>query len=458
MNNPYDLPLLTAAEYTDTVPKYVSVMTPQGLKRIPLTELLTKSRGADRDLLLPAKYRNISNYRVTNVLNFDFAVGANNRDFHLTFMPEVESYDYVQLVLFSGQTANKATGITAFVASSANLTSTIHPTGTPVPVTWSGAGSVNLPDGTSTALAAVASDWMALKSIARNDTPTYNLPILMVRLHLPAGGGALLYTADGSSDFTFNSDTYWPGRRYLRFTQTGAGLDSVTTEANFTSTSEGNTLPAMVIRLASKHGKILTLAVTGDSISSGSRTTGGVMCGTLRAALAETSFNFPVSYCGNGWAGVTTTTYLAQAKLFNAYVHPQVHMYQVYSSNDGALTQSIADNQMQRFADFLRDCNANDVLGCGIGPHPLQTDTLTISNLKSAMQTELNALATTRGVPIVDRYNNLTDFTQFNGSGGYGYKAGFYYTGDNIHLIDAGALADAQIIRTLVQQIRNANQ
>ena len=453
MDKFFDLPLIDTAELIDGSDDFMLIYSgKKGPCRIQASQIAMAASRQKRDLMLSPNNYNIMSARLNGTVNPGNAVGGSHRDFHGTFILE-DDFDAVQLIVLSAETASNIAGATAAFAPSANYATPQTPTGSWTTFTWSGAGTFTMPTAPGTNLfAALASDWMPVQSLARDDSPVLNKPIGMLRFHFPSASGN--YTADATTLAyigSFNNDTTFKYRRWLRFTQ--AGVDGITTPSSFTANTDSNLFPSCILRFRTR-GRVLSLMCSGDSITGGSFTTSYVMNYGIRAAQNESAAAFPVSYAANGFASRTSTTYLANAKTLITACQPQVGVYQVYSPNDGALTQSISDAQIQRAMEFVAHARANNTLPILMTATPINTDSLTVSNLKIAQTAKLLALQA-KGLLVADVFNAVTDFSQFNGSGGYGWKAGLF--GDATHMNDDGAVAMNEVLRPLLRQIVAAN-
>ena len=401
-----------------------------------------------RDTLLSNVNWAVDSKRLTNVCNVATGMSGTNKDFHLIGTTELP-FDAVRLIVLSAETAGAAS-CTAAIAPTANMTTVNTPTGSWTGFTWSGSSSFTMPSSSNAAqFGALASDWMQVQSVARNDGGI--VPMFMLRIHIPVGAGNT-YTADASTNFSFDTDQLTAGRRWFRMFQ--SNIDSVTTPSAFTNTSESSTFPACILQFRIR-GKVMSVAFCGDSIAGGSTTTGGVMsCGYL-TAQALTSSAFPVDYVSGGWSGQTTTNYLANAKTLITASQPHVAFYNVYSPNDSSFNQTVANAQVQRAMDFVSHARANNCLPVLVTATPLSTDSSAASAIKVSQTAQVNALAD-QGFLIADVYSATADFVTPNGSGGWGWKSGYSTDGTHPNDVGAAAIRDA-VYLPLLTLIRDRN-
>lgn len=389
-----------------------------------------------RDLLLPPTVWNIESKRIAGSPTAGNALGATARDWHLTGFCE-QGFDAVRLIMLSAEAANNVAGASASIAASANVASPITPTGAWTIFTWTGAGTFTMPTGAAGAFAALASDWMPVQSIARNDSPAVNLPVFMLRIHFPPGPGTYTYTNDTSTSVAFNTPELLNNRRWSRFVQTG--IDSVTTPASFTNISEGNTFPSCIVQFRSR-GRVASVLYSGDSLIAGSLTTSRMLgAGLLSVLNLSAPDSFALGYVGNGWSGQTTTQSLANAKTLITACQPNIAMWNVYSSNDGGLSQAVADAQFLRAMDFVAYARAAGAIPVLVTPQPLNTENNAASTIKKALASQLQALQY-KGVIVADQWGATADLSGvLNPSGGIPWLTGL--NGDDIHPNDAGAQA-----------------
>lgn len=411
------------------------------------------SGGPHRDYALSNKYWNIETKRQSGSgISTGTAVGATNKDFHVVGTAE-QNWDAVRLILLNAETANSTQAVTASFAPTANMTTVNSPTGSWTTFTWSAAGSVNFTNSSSNQLyTTVTSDWMSsasVTSVARDDGGT--LPMFMFRIHLPTGAGTYTYTTESSGSTSYDTDLLTSGRRWYKIFQ--SNIDSVTTPASFTQTTESNLVPACILQFRSR-GRILSFMGVGDSIMGGSLTTSNMLSPGFLACSGKSSSAFRVQYVGSGWASQTTANYLANAKTLISALNPQACAYSVYSPNDGALSSTIVATQLRQAMDFIQHCRANDCLPILVTPTPDNTDAAATSTLKAGLTTTLLALRS-QGVAVVDWWSYVAAFPGANASTGYGWITGYY--GDNTHPNDTGAAVMAAQFSAIIQDIILAN-
>lgn len=409
----------------------------------------------NRDLMIPPTLWNIGSFKMSGSITPGNAVGAQDRDWHIAATCE-QHFDAVRLILLSAEAANNVAGVTAAIAPSANYNTPNTPTGSWTTFTWSGSGSTTMPTGSGSGatarFATVTSDWMSVQSVARDDSPVVDVPIWMLRIHLPAGGGTYNYTTTAAVDTTWNTNAALNYRRFYRIQQ--QNINSVGTPAAFTATSEGNTMPPFILQFRMR-GRVISFMTAGDSFVAGSLTDGRMLPAGLRAAYALSSpTNMPVLPYISGWASQPSADYLANAKTLISAAPPQVAAYQVYSSNDSTLSTAVMNTQLAQAMDFVTHCRANGTLPVLLGPCPLNSDNLTVSTLKVTMTNKLREMRN-RGILVVDYYNALTDFATINGSGGYSWISG--YNSDSTHPNNTGAEVMSSILQRQLQKIMNAN-
>lgn len=450
MNSANDFTLMSDRELLEIFT--VAALGSRNLEQVPFPRL---GWTLQRDLEVSQKYWNIGSFKVAGSVTPGNSVGAQNRDWHIAATCE-QHFDAVRLILLSAEAANNVAGVTAAIAPSANFATPNTPTGSWTTFTWGGSGSTTMPTGSGAGAAArfasVTSDWMSVQSVDRDDNPTVNLPIWMLRIHLPTGPGTYTYTTNASVDTSWNTDALLNYRRYYRIQQ--QNIDSVGTPASFTATAEGNTNPPFIIQFRMR-GRVISFMVAGDSFVAGSLSTSRMLPAGARAVRAISDpTNFPAMSLTSGWASQASADYLANAKTIISAANPQVACYQVYTSNDATLSTAVMNTQLSQAMDFVAHCRANDVLPVLLGPCPLNSDNATVSALKVTMTTKLRELRL-RGIPIVDYYSSLTDFAGVNGSGGYPWLSGL--NEDSTHPNDTGHGVMSEILQKQFRKILNAN-
>lgn len=405
-----------------------------------------------RNLLLSNKYWNIETKRQSGASISTASVGATNKDFQVIGTAE-QQWEAVRLHILNAETSNSTQAVKASFTPSANMTSLSTPTGTATIFTWSGAGTVDLVNSSSSALFnVVSSDWMDganIKPIARDDGGSY--PLFYLRIHLPTGAGSYTYSTEGSSGLTYDTDALTSGRRWFKSFQ--SNIDSIGTPAAYTQTGASNLFPTMILQFRSR-GNVISFMCAGDSIMGGSLTTGNMLSPGFRASVATSTPGLPVQFVNSGWSSQTSVNYLANAKKFIDTVKPQVCAYSVFSPNDSTISEAVIATQMSQAMDFVAYCRENDVVPILCTPTPNNTDSLTVSNFKITLTNTLLGLRS-RGILVADFWTSVAAFPGQNKSTGWGWIQGYH--GDDLHPSDAGSAVMSATLSDILRAIIRAN-
>ena len=380
-------------------------------------------------------------------------------------------FDAVQLIL-SNNLTSAITGVLAAVSTTPAITSSgsidntslNNSAGTWTNVTVSGSASITLPAGTANSPSLVLSDVIPLKSQDRTDI-VGALPIVLARVFMPKAGNATIpLVGNGLGNLnkwgTIPATSSQPpgGRTWFARRQ---DVDAVTTPASFTDTeaSPGRANGMIVGVRYFVRGQVVQTMYFGDSITQGSNSNLEVSChqfGTMAKHAVSTPL-LPVEVANFGWAGQTTTQYLARALVAIPVVKPDVVFYFPFSPNDGAPTAATIATQFYNLSQFLACCHDNRALPVLITGLPRTTDATNTASFWTAAQDQLR-------IGLNDAlsqypYIVVLDFADILGNGIasstvaelWGLAAN---TADGLHLSDAGNLVAYPEVETLLKRLR----
>ena len=415
--------------------------------------------GQRRDLMLSPKLYNIETKRQAGSgVTPGNGVTTNDKNFRIAGVAR-DHWDGVQYGAINYETSNSVQGFKAGFAPSANRTGFPTPTGTFTPFTWSGAGSVNLPNAAAGATKPIPtitlSDWMTganIQSVARDDGGKF--PMWFVAQYNPVGGGAFTYSFESQSSTAFDTDALTYGQPFFKAFQAGTSLDTVGTPAGFTQTVESNNCNPFLLRFRSR-GRVMNVMCSSDSIASGSGTTSNMLGPVFRACAAVSRAGLPVQYVGAGYAGRRTADTLAEAKVLIPALSPHVCLYAPYSPNDAALSTTVINTLMRQAMEFVALCRANDCIPILATPTPDNSDNLATSNLKISLTSTLLSMRS-RGLLVADFWSAVAALPGGNVSTGYGWIAG-YGAADGQHPSDTGADVMAQVLSNILRDIMDAS-
>lgn len=338
------------------------------------------------------------------------------------------SFDAVQIIFANNQTTGTISIGPVKVATSATVGDGNNSAGTWANVTFSGASTVTLPNAASAADPTLTlSDWIPLSSIARSDI-VGALPLLFARAFVPV--------ATTTFPISFNvgiSSLGWATKSDGRIRPCRKQVgDQVTTPAGFNSVVETSGSVIYGVRYRAR-GRVVTVAVFGDSISAGSTSGGGTLYGDghiYRACKALSTQATPVQLANLGWGGQTSAQYVARAERILPILTPDIAFYSAFTPNDGLPTAALNDAARQRVARFYAACAASGtvpVLLTGL-PMPASTPNASQDGFRKAYNAEISAFSQT---VIADQGASIGD-----GALPEGFLAGT--SGDNLHPNDAG--------------------
>lgn len=208
--------------------------------------------------------------------------------------------------------------------------------GTFVRCTFAGASSVTLPaarDATNLVPSYAWSDWVSVSSVDRIDAGS--LPIVDVRLFIPAAAGSITLAYTGASNNAWatagREDLYTGGRAYRAWNQ---DVDGVTTIGDFTeTTTAAMVVPILIQYLSRKEGA--TVLSVGDSIYEA--TSGATYPAdnfVLKSVLELSRGGYPLEYCSINAAGGTTRQLLKRAEYLIDDLAPGIIFAQSASKNN----------------------------------------------------------------------------------------------------------------------------
>ena len=323
------------------------------------------SGGASIPTVGPSKFSLMQSRMIFGRNNFSL---TTNTTLHNTYTAEAD-FDWVQLGYFNFTLSSVAIDRAA-IAPSASLNDNFTPvTGTWTNVTFNNSGAAGVPpspSGSTTSFTIPAgsgsgndiipgiawSDWMQVSSLARTDSPTVNLPLLMVRTYSNA---TQLPTFAPATQADISTD--WPtislGRTFYSYYKTG---DFVTTPSGFTSPNGPHKFiaPNIVRFISRKRG--LTVLGIGDSLTQGVNSTSGFNSWGHQACAALSSSSLPIMWMNGGWTGQTSSAYYTRARALIRDGSPDVCFIATWTPNDSPFTQASADLSWARAIDLANYC------------------------------------------------------------------------------------------------------
>lgn len=222
--------------------------------------------------------------------------------------------------------------------------------GTWVPITWDGATSVTIAAGATDRPTISWSDWIPLTTLDRTDGET--LPVVMVRLYLPAGNFSL-----GNYNFTpWAATSGINNGRFLYMYRNAGDFAS----GNFTSMpGVGYTNPLLMGFEYKVRQRAITISGHGDSITEGAVNAGFGNFGNgwlwqSVSALRSANPGAVIGYVNNGMSSSTTATFLTRLQDFiAAECHSDIYVYSAFSPNDGAPSSSTIATEATRLTSAL---------------------------------------------------------------------------------------------------------
>jgi len=250
-----------------------------------------------------------------------------------------------------------------------------------VTATFAGSAVPILTAGTQTLPSVLVSDWIPLNSIASIDGGN---PFIMGREKLGANFSAL-YT--GTQNSTVGQMTYVQCR--------SANGDFVTTPSGFTAGNgvTSNITPIFGFEFMNAKRVVKVLCV-GSSTTQGQGSTPSDSLFRSWVQRAQETFNassIPVNMINYGYAGLASATYIAYGKAAIANHQPAIGALQVYTPNDGTLTQAIADTQFAQAVDWANYCISQDCLPLLVFTTPNENLDATQDGYRKALITRCKA-------------------------------------------------------------------
>lgn len=247
----------------------------------------------------------------------------------------------------------------------------------------------------------VASDLVPIKSLARLDSPSVNLPLFCLRGY-SAGFVPVTSNTGMLADWATND----LGRTYKSYYKFG---DCVTTPANFTSpTSADYVISAGVQFLYENRG--LQILQAGDSTAAGDwdlNTSGGHQGGVRLACAALSTPSFPITLCQLARSGSRQPSFSRQLRNYIDVVRPDIVFLQGFSVNNTVTVQSNVDDAINAAFSDAKYCAERGCIPVIVIPPPwgyTSTSYTTFLAMVTAFQTAAPNFAL-----IADCYTPLND-------------------------------------------------
>lgn len=286
------------------------------------------------------------------------------------------------------------------------------------------------------------SDWMTIGSIAPTDGTTY--PYIMARIRINTNN--YTYSNHGNPDDA-NRDTK---QNWMR--TAWKNVDGITDPTNFANLSGGGSSTVTAIfgfEFESTQTGIRVL-FCGDSITAGQGAASSNGYNSYswapRAIQTLRAEALPLSCLNFGYPGASTTACDLIARKAIDFFAPQIACFSVYSSNDGAFTQSIADAEYTRALAFAAYAWANGALPVLYFQTPSNTETGTQNNLWTVLK---DRVRTQSGFAMFDMRPSVSD-------GAFPERFVSGTNTDNLHPNDTGydlmATVCANRLRAILRQ------
>lgn len=288
-------------------------------------------------------------------------------------------------------------------------------------------------------------DWIDLSSVARDDGGSGALVCFDAYVSTSASISVL---GNGGSDVY----TGWASRAKRKALYRNNNGDCVTTPASFTDTTNRNQSPIVGVQYAAR-GRVITVAVVGDSISDGRGTIigeGWVVPACDTASVVPTGPYFESANLGV--ASIASLTFRSNLQdAVTAGIVPDVVVFPNGSPNDFSTSLNTSEILASRkgMASLLRVAHVNKI-------YPIVWTVLPVNpsvkdfNANDANRVAYNAETLARvAVPVLDFSTALSGVT--DGDGQVNMLAGT--TSDNIHPNDAGNAILAALLVPKLQQL-----
>lgn len=191
-----------------------------------------------------------------------------------------------------------------------------------------------------------STDWIPLRSSARSDGG--QRPLVTIRVIMDSSS-VLPVVGNGTDDFT-NWATRTDGRMWSMRRQS---VDGVTTPTAFTSTTDVSQSPIVGVQYLGMDGRIVNVAMTGDSNGEGRGTYLGE--GMLMPVLEDLSSSaVAFEYMNTSWSGQASSDFYGRAiDLMHSSVKPDLIVTQLGTPNDvidgqPILQSTVDDREMRR--------------------------------------------------------------------------------------------------------------
>lgn len=288
-------------------------------------------------------------------------------------------------------------------------------------------------------------DWIDLSSVARDDGGAGALICFDAYVSTSASISVL---GNGGSDVF----TGWATRAKRKALYRNNNGDCVTTPASFTDATNRSQSPIVGVQYAAR-GRVITVAVVGDSVSEGRGTIVGEGFSTMACDTASVVPSGPYFETANfGVASIASSTFRYNLQdAITAGLTPDVVVFSNGSPNDFSTSLTVSEILASRkgMANLLRVAHANRI-------YPIVWTVLPVNsavkdyNANDANRVAYNAETLARvAVPVLDFSTALSGVT--DGDGQVNMLAGS--TSDGIHPNDAGNTILAALLAPVLQQL-----